>query len=337
MPLQHRICHFSRIFGCKPGACPHKRENCMDSRNRSSDVFGGGDVTSGGMVLHSKKLECVLRSACALYICFMSLKQWFLFTLAHRYIASYMEIGSQRCSLGKHCTSKDLRHIITAHGGNLASDLTKGGLVIGYHQTSAEIAAKIVHSDILPGTSGALGPGVYFAPTLDMTNGKAHRLGCVVVAIVDIGNPDIVTNWHPHFTGASLSVLPLTHILDLSFDAGESQKRRGFDSTVGVAGSGSIKRPEFVVYDRLVQKTRPQSWAIVFISLKRAAQWTSAQICDMHIGHRSSWHCSRALPRRLRSERRGIRGSVGEGEVPRIGRHFHKGASCRGLGCMYKN
>ena len=127
-------------------------------------------------------------------------------------MASYMEIGSQRFSLGRHRTSKDLRHIITAHGGNLASDLTKGGLVLGHHQStsSAEIAAKIVHSDILPRTSGALCSGVYFAPTLDMTNGKAHCLGCVVVAIVDIGNPDIVTHWHPHYTGASPSVLALT-------------------------------------------------------------------------------------------------------------------------------
>ena len=196
-----------------------------------------------------------------------------------------MEIGSQRCSLGKHCTSKDLRHIITAHGGNLARDLTKGGLVIGYHQTSAEVAAKIVHSDILPGTSGALGPGVYFAPTLDMTNGKAHCLGCVVVAIVDIGNPDIVTNWHPHFPGASPSVLALIRVLDLSFDAGESQKRRGYDSTVGVAGGGSIKRPEFVVYDRLVRRTLnrickpPQTCrAVDECSDSRHAHWTPPKL-----------------------------------------------------------
>jgi len=180
---------------------------------------------------------------------------WFLFTLWHRYIASYMEIGSQRCALGKHCTSKDLRHIIFAHGGNLASDLTKGGLVIGYHQTSAEIAAKIVHSDILPGTSGALGPGVYFAPTLDMTNGKAHRVGCAVVTIDDIGNPDIVTNWHPHFTGALTCMWAWLTFWTSVFDTGESQKRRGFDSTVGVAGCGDIKRPEFVVYDRLLRQT----------------------------------------------------------------------------------
>ena len=39
------------------------------------------------------------------------------------------------------------------------------------------------------------------------------------------------------------------------FDTGESQKRRGFDSTVGVAGCGDNKRPEFVVYDRLLRQT----------------------------------------------------------------------------------
>ncbi len=61
---------------------------------------------------------------------FLSLTQWFLFTFSHRYIASYMEIGRQQCTLGRHCTSKDLRHIFAAHGGSLASDLTKGGLVI---------------------------------------------------------------------------------------------------------------------------------------------------------------------------------------------------------------
>jgi hypothetical protein len=96
---------------------------------------------------------------------------------------------------------------------------------------------------------------VYFAPTLDMTNGKAHRVGCAVVAIVDIGHPDIVTNWHPHFTGAPTCMWAWLTFWTSVFDTGESQKRRGFDSTVGVAGGGDIKWPEFVVYDRLLVQT----------------------------------------------------------------------------------
>jgi hypothetical protein len=91
---------------------------------------------------------------------------------------------------------------------------------------------------------------VYFTPTLDMTYGKAHRFGCVLVAIVDIGIPDIDTIW-PALHRSLRCILALIHVLDLSFDAGKSQKRRGFDSTVGVAGCGDIKRPEFLVYDRL--------------------------------------------------------------------------------------
>ena len=64
-PLQHHIRHFRRAFGRKPGALPHQSENCMDSRS----AHGGGSA-AGGMVLLSKKLECVVRSACALSLQF---------------------------------------------------------------------------------------------------------------------------------------------------------------------------------------------------------------------------------------------------------------------------
>ena len=57
-PPQHHIRHFRRAFGRKPNALPHQSENCMASRSAH-----GGGAAAGGMVLHSKKLECVLRSA----------------------------------------------------------------------------------------------------------------------------------------------------------------------------------------------------------------------------------------------------------------------------------
>eukprot|EP00039_Didymoeca_costata_P000177 m.44472 g.44472 ORF g.44472 m.44472 type:complete len:259 (+) comp10099_c0_seq1:169-945(+) len=61
--------------------------------------------------------------------------------------------------------------------------------VVLYHQTSREIANKIIKTqEMKPGTKGLAGGGIYFALTPEDTDGKAHNRGPILKCTVKLGN-----------------------------------------------------------------------------------------------------------------------------------------------------
>ncbi|CAE8587102.1 unnamed protein product [Polarella glacialis] len=57
-----------------------------------------------------------------------------------------------------------------------------------YHQTSTETAARILQSkEMLRGSSGLAGGGIYFAETPEETQDKCHSRGCILEATVRLG------------------------------------------------------------------------------------------------------------------------------------------------------
>ena len=98
-----------------------------------------------------------------------------------------------------------------------------------YHQTNRENADSIVQSQKMkPGTSGALGPGMYFAETPEDTNGKAHSRGVVLEMSVDLRAP-----------------LKLTEKSEFTPQSYEELKSKGYDSVIA---DGFSSGSEFVVY-----------------------------------------------------------------------------------------
>lgn len=77
------------------------------------------------------------------------------------------------------------KHIMQARVKRLKS----GDTMVLYHQTTTEIAKKILDSqEFRPGTEGLAGGGIYFAVTPEETEHKAHQHGAILRASVQLGN-----------------------------------------------------------------------------------------------------------------------------------------------------
>ena len=122
----------------------------------------------------------------------------------------------------------DLEHVLTHHGGIPTPAMRSGTLQIGFHQTTAEAATKIIHSQegFHIGNKGMYGAGIYFACELDHTIGKARSYGVAFACLVDVGRQMTVTHGCKH---VNLEIL----------------RSQGYDSVYGAAR----QRPEIIVYE----------------------------------------------------------------------------------------
>ena len=110
-----------------------------------------------------------------------------------------MCLGDKPCLDGQSCSNRTLEHIMIFHLSDHKPqprffDLpqTTPGKVryIGFHQTSPTAAVSIAHSDFrisdtYKGTM--LGHGVYFARSIDATQGKANNGGAYICAEIEMG------------------------------------------------------------------------------------------------------------------------------------------------------
>jgi len=116
--------------------------------------------------------------------------------------------GDRTCTRNP-CPKRTLEHIATFHYSSFKPqprwpDLPKSerlvdpnnkskriATYIGFHQTTPQAAVNIVKSEFIPSKRGMLGPGTYFARSLDATNikvGKDGGFGAWFIAEIDMGN-----------------------------------------------------------------------------------------------------------------------------------------------------
>jgi hypothetical protein len=104
---------------------------------------------------------------------------------------------NSRCDKGNSCMSRNLYHVIMYHSGNTRypPDQTNDNqIVIGFHQTSHAAAAAIAQTNFKPSKTGWIGPGIYFATSLDHTEFKANQFGAYICALVNLGKTKRITN-----------------------------------------------------------------------------------------------------------------------------------------------
>ncbi|CAM4741324.1 unnamed protein product [Rotaria magnacalcarata] len=102
-----------------------------------------------------------------------------------------------RCDKGNACLSRNLYHVIIFHSGNTRypPDQTKDHqIVVGFHQTSHVAAYAIAQSELKGSKTGWIGPGIYFATSLDHTEFKANKFGAYICAKVDLGKTKRITD-----------------------------------------------------------------------------------------------------------------------------------------------
>ncbi|CAF4810978.1 unnamed protein product, partial [Rotaria sp. Silwood1] len=120
--------------------------------------------------------------------------------------------GDESCS-NNPCPSRGLEHIATFHSSGYQpqarwTDLPKPEppfdpkqklkpqpTYIGFHTTKADSAVKIAKGGFLPSSQGMIGPGVYFARSLEATIGKvgaAGGFGAWIIAEVNMGKVLVV-------------------------------------------------------------------------------------------------------------------------------------------------
>ena len=95
-----------------------------------------------------------------------------------------------RCKDKDMCLSKNPLHAVMFHSGHekYAPDQTQDRqIVIGFHQTSHAAAYSIAKTNFELSKDGWIGPGVYFATSLDHTEFKANQFGAYICATVDLG------------------------------------------------------------------------------------------------------------------------------------------------------
>ncbi|CAF1048763.1 unnamed protein product [Didymodactylos carnosus] len=95
----------------------------------------------------------------------------------------------QKCPV-ENCTSDNLNHILIFHSSDRQYRPQGTGdnqIVIGFHQTRKEVAYKISSEGFRTGPIGMMGPGVYFATSLDHTEFKARQFGAYICAKVNLG------------------------------------------------------------------------------------------------------------------------------------------------------
>ena len=105
-----------------------------------------------------------------------------------------------------------------------------------YHQTGETAAIAILKSqNMLRGSNGLVGGGIYFASAPPQTRGKAHDTGVMLKCTVQLGNPKNVDA--TKYRNTNVSWPKFTH---------SSLKNDGFDS---VMITGLDTGVEFVVYN----------------------------------------------------------------------------------------
>jgi hypothetical protein len=102
-----------------------------------------------------------------------------------------------RCNQGQNCLSRNLYHVIMYHSANTSypPDQTKDNqIVVGFHQTSHKSAYSIAKTNLNESPSGWIGPGIYFATSLNHTEFKANQFGAYICAQVDLGRTKRITD-----------------------------------------------------------------------------------------------------------------------------------------------
>ena len=104
------------------------------------------------------------------------------------------EMGTSTCSASQLCSTTDLHHILKCHDvlhlpeRNCCYITTcRGDCLIGFHQTTPEVALLIAKTGFKCGSGGMYGGGIYFARTIDLTDRKALSNGAVICALVEMG------------------------------------------------------------------------------------------------------------------------------------------------------
>jgi hypothetical protein len=110
-----------------------------------------------------------------------------------------MRLGDKPCPDGFQCRNRRLEHILIFHSKDFkpqerycdVQQKTPGkNLYIGFHRTTPEAAVNIAHSDFAISTkykSTMLGHGVYFARSMEETEGKANADGAYICAEIEMG------------------------------------------------------------------------------------------------------------------------------------------------------
>jgi hypothetical protein len=104
---------------------------------------------------------------------------------------------NSRCDRGEHCSSRNLYHVIMYHSGNTKyspEQTTDGQIVVGFHQTSHAAAYSIAKTNFRHSKKGWIGPGTYFATSLNHTEFKANQFGAYICAEVDLGKTKRITD-----------------------------------------------------------------------------------------------------------------------------------------------
>ena len=101
-------------------------------------------------------------------------------------------LGNRKCKNGDQCRDRQLEHIVIFHSADFRpqprwSDTEK---YIGFHRTRADFAISIAHSDmkISQTPPQMLGFGIYFARSIERTEGKARNDGAYICAEIRMGN-----------------------------------------------------------------------------------------------------------------------------------------------------
>jgi hypothetical protein len=121
---------------------------------------------------------------------------------------------NSRCDKGDKCLSRNLYHVIMYHSGNTRypPDQTKNNqIVVGFHQTSYVAAYSIAKTNFQHSKSGWIGPGTYFATSLDHTEFKANQFGAYICATVDLGKTKRITNANNWTSGETCDTVYLEH------------------------------------------------------------------------------------------------------------------------------
>jgi hypothetical protein len=110
-----------------------------------------------------------------------------------------MRLGDKPCPDGYQCRNRRLEHILIFHSMDFkpqerycdVQQKTPGkNIYIGFHRTTPEAAVSIAHSDFAISTkyeSTMLGHGVYFARSMEETEGKANADGAYICAEIEMG------------------------------------------------------------------------------------------------------------------------------------------------------
>jgi hypothetical protein len=110
-----------------------------------------------------------------------------------------MRLGDKPCPDGYQCSNRRLEHILIFHSKDFkpqerycdVQQKTEGkNLYIGFHRTTPAAAVSIAHSDFAISTkyeSTMLGHGVYFARSMEETEGKANADGAYICAEIEMG------------------------------------------------------------------------------------------------------------------------------------------------------